>query len=203
MSWGSTGSLGRIAAGVALVALGQLHYAWAQTEARGEDSPPSKPAQGSPLTAETPQRYKTQSVAAPEAPAPLPPLPTDPVSRQLTARVEGRWTALIHRDFAKVYQYETPHYRADVTLEQFRNTFGAAAQWHVAKVIGIHYDRPDFATVQVEIDYSFVAPWRDTPIRAKAVEKEGWQKVGGRWWHKPTQSKFATPAGGTSGQQQP
>jgi uncharacterized protein YchJ len=133
----------------------------------------------------------------------LPPLPADPVSKQLTARVEGRWTALIHRDFAKVYQYEIPEYRARVSLDEFLNNFGTAAQWHVAKVIGIHYDRPEFATVQVEIDYSFVAPWRDTPIRAKAVEKEDWQKVEGHWWHKPTRSKFATPAGGTSGQQQP
>jgi len=203
MCWGSIGSVGRIAAGVGLVALAHVTHAWAQDQSGGKDSPPSKPVQRSPLSAAPPQRYETQSVGAPEAAAPLPPLPNDPGSKQLTARVEERWTALIHRDFAKVYQYETPKYRAHVTRDQFRNTFGSAAQWHVAKVTGIHYDRPDFATVEVMLDYSFDAPWRNTPVRAKAVEKEGWERIDGQWWHKPTRSKFAMPAGGTSGQQRP
>jgi hypothetical protein len=121
----------------------------------------------------------------------------------LTARVDARWAALIKRDFAKVYQYETPKYRSRVTPEAFRNSFGPAVQWHVAKVVTIDYDRADLATVGVMLDSSFVVPWRDTPVRAKALEKEDWEKVEGHWWHKPRRSKLAKPAGATSGQQRP
>jgi hypothetical protein len=70
-------------------------------------------------------------------------------------------------------------------------------------VITLQYDRPDLATVGVLIDHSLVVPWRDTPVRSKAVVKEGWEKIDGQWWHKPTQSKLGMPAEATSGQHKP
>jgi hypothetical protein len=70
-------------------------------------------------------------------------------------------------------------------------------------VISLKYDRPDFATVGVLIDHSLLVPWMDAPVRRKAVVKEGWEKIDGRWCHKPTQSKLSMPAEATSGQQKP
>jgi hypothetical protein len=43
----------------------------------------------------------------------------------------------------------------------------------------------------------------DAPVRSTAVVKEGWEKIDGQWWHKPTQSKLRMPAEATSDQQKP
>jgi hypothetical protein len=53
------------------------------------------------------------------------------------------------------------------------------------------------------IDHSVFVPWTDNPVRSKAVVKEGWEKIDGQWWHKPTQPKLSMPAEATSGQQEP
>ena len=208
MVWGTPRVARRYAAAAAvLFALGNVPLASAQTQSRADPAAADASAQQNAPAAsatETPRTSKTQSrYGAPDKPVQLPPLPDDPASKQLIGRVEARWKALIDGQFDKVYEFEPPKYRSENTPDQFRKTFGSAVQWHVARVVTLHYDRPDFATVGVLIDHSLFVPWSDTPVRSKAVVKEGWEKVDGQWWHKPTQSKLGMPAEATSGQQNP
>jgi len=101
----------------------------------------------------------------------------------LRERVEGRWQALIARDFRAAYDFETPSYRAMNPFEKFHGRFGGAVIWHVVRVVEVRYDDPTVARVKVAVDYSAPTSWGDQAAKATTHISETWLKRDGQWWH--------------------
>lgn len=120
-------------------------------------------------------------------------LPADPESLELKERVEGRWQALIDRDFAAAYEYESPEFRKSYSPEKYMNQFGPQVRWHMATVRRISYDQRGTAEVLVEIDHDFFLPSGDRPVRSKAYFRESWVYIDGHWWRNATQKEFELP----------
>jgi hypothetical protein len=107
----------------------------------------------------------------------------DAKDRALEARVEERWAAVIKRDFAKAYGFETPDYKKKNSARQYAGKFGDAVDWHKATVKTIRYDRPNEADVVVSLDYSFELP-RGEPARTTGDIHDRWVLVDGQWWRR-------------------
>lgn len=102
---------------------------------------------------------------------------------QLAKRVKARWAALSKGDFAEAYRYETPGYRATVTLRQFRSQFGSAVHWRGAEVQHLDVSETgDRAVVQVLLEYEAPTPVGDTYVNRRPL-KERWIASEGDWWH--------------------
>jgi len=103
--------------------------------------------------------------------------------RQLSERVRKRWEALVKRDFATAYTYETPEYRKENSVQRFGAQFGSLVRWHMATVKEVRYDREDEATVKIMLDYSFDLPTDET-ARTTSVIREQWVRIDDSWWHR-------------------
>lgn len=81
----------------------------------------------------------------------------DSVSREdkLSVRVQNRWNALIARDFAKAYEFNSPGYKGLHTLEQFKGGFGGQVIWTDADVARLEA-KGDAAKVVVMVKYKAV-----------------------------------------------
>lgn len=101
----------------------------------------------------------------------------------LRDRVEGRWQALIARDFRSAYDFETPSYRAMNPFEKFHGRFGGAVIWHVVRIVEVRYDDPTVARVKVAVEYSAPTSWGDQAAKATTHISETWLKRDGQWWH--------------------
>ena len=99
----------------------------------------------------------------------------------LRDRVQERWNAVIKRDFAKAYAFETPEYRKTNTAEQYAAQFGVMVKWHMATVKEVRYDRATEAEVVIILDYSFPLG-SDETARTSGEYKERWVFVGDQWW---------------------
>jgi len=110
---------------------------------------------------------------------------------RLRERVEQRWNALIKRDFAAAYTYETPAYREENSPERFAAQFGARVSWHMATVKQLRYDRGDEATAAIALNYSFDLP-TDEVAQTTSRIREQWVRVDNEWWHRDNRS----PLGG-------
>jgi hypothetical protein len=102
---------------------------------------------------------------------------------RLRDRVEQRWHALIKRDFAAAYAYETPAYREENSLERFAAQFGTRVSWHIATVKQLRYDRADEATAAIALNYSFDLP-TDEVAQTTSRIREQWVRVDNEWWHR-------------------
>jgi len=118
--------------------------------------------------------------------------PTKDQEEQLKQRVAARWAAVIKRQFATAYEYETPDYRKAHSAQQYAGKFGSGIDWHVATVKRIRYDRLDEADVVITIDYSFDLPGGDQPARTTGDVHERWVLDDGQWWRRDIQQ----PLGG-------
>ncbi len=79
-----------------------------------------------------------------------------PKERAIADRAEARWQALARRDFSAAYQFTLPSYRQTHSEEQYRQHFGNAANWRVAKVHGIRYTSPTVAQLRIGLTVEIV-----------------------------------------------
>ncbi len=103
--------------------------------------------------------------------------------RRLRERVNQRWQALIARDFAKAYEYETPEYRKTHTAKQYAGQFGGMVDWKVATVKEVRYDHDDEVEVVVTVGVSFPLNVGDSTAHATVDVREKWVASAGQWWH--------------------
>jgi len=114
---------------------------------------------------------------------PTAPLPDDPRSQALVARVQALWAAKIKRDFAAVYEFETPEYRAQFSAEAFAKRFGGGVNWRGIEVIELRYDDERNATVGILLDYTHLHPFTDQEVRNQSLLREHWTEVSDQWYH--------------------
>lgn len=105
---------------------------------------------------------------------------------QLKERIEGRWAALIKRDFSEAYKYESPGYRALYSVEQFRGVFGGQVGWLSARIAKLTI-KDASAEAVVSVQYHAMVPFN--PDSGSSVTKgetaldEKWIQDGGVWYH--------------------
>ncbi len=98
-------------------------------------------------------------------------------------RAEARWNNIIARDFAAAYAYETPAYRATVSLDQHLSRFGSAMRWY-----GITVDQVtmapsgDRADVLITLQYESEVPLAGQPVHGILSLTEHWILTQGNWW---------------------
>lgn len=112
-----------------------------------------------------------------------PQVPDDPRSQALVERVKAMWAAKIKRDFAAVYEFETPDYRARFTAEASARRFGGGVNWRGVEVIDIRHDDEKNATVGILLDYSHLQPFTDGEVRTQSFLREQWTEVSDQWYH--------------------
>ena len=102
---------------------------------------------------------------------------------QVRQRAQQRWAALVARDFAAAYAYETPGYRSTVSPEQFQSRFGAAVRWRGATVEAVAIDAAgDRAEVTIQLDYEAPDALGGLYTNRKAM-RERWIASEGTWWY--------------------
>jgi hypothetical protein len=119
--------------------------------------------------------------ASPESTEPA--VPDDSATRELLERVQARWDLKIQRDFAALYGFETPEYRAEHNAEAFARRFGAFSQWHGIDVIRVERPSDGNAVVDVLLDHTFASPLDDSHFRTKTLVREQWKQSDGQWYH--------------------
>jgi hypothetical protein len=101
-------------------------------------------------------------------------------------RAQARWDALLSGDYAGAYAYLTPGTRSSITEIEYTVAF---------KMRRVHYDSARFmgeecdentCTVRMDMGYTLAGALRGVPeFKGKAVVKEKWVRVDGKWWFLP------------------
>lgn len=104
------------------------------------------------------------------------------VERQLAARVQARWDALIAGDYESAYGFETPAYRSVFSIQQYRGRIGDAVTWKSARVLSSKYDEIHMASVSVAVEYEAVVSLAGN-VRSVRVMAEKWLYSDGAWWY--------------------
>jgi hypothetical protein len=105
---------------------------------------------------------------------------------QLKERIEGRWAALIKRDFTAAYKYQSPGYRELYSVEQFRGVYGSQVGWLSARIAKLTI-KDASAEAVVSVQYHAMVPFN--PDSGSSVTKgetaldEKWIQDGGVWYH--------------------
>lgn len=102
--------------------------------------------------------------------------------QQVRERATQRWQALINGEFSRAYTYNTPGFRAVVTLDGYRNRFGGAVTWLAAEVIRVNCPEAKKCEAFLRIDF------KPTLSRQKAANlsthvDETWLFEDGQWWY--------------------
>ncbi|MEZ5582920.1 MAG: hypothetical protein R3F37_09255 [Candidatus Competibacteraceae bacterium] len=111
------------------------------------------------------------------------------LEQALEERVSARWAALIKRDFAVAYEFQTPAYREVYSIEAFNQQFGAAAKWTQATVEKITMQTSSeesnllTADVVVNIHYTVPFPSAENPTQTSGFVNERWLRKEGQWWY--------------------
>jgi len=133
--------------------------------------------------------------------APLPTAVPEPVTngcpkaeqqgleRRLKERAQARWDAVIGRDFAKAYAFETPEFRKQHTSVDYASHFGQMVDWHVVQIGNIRYNDCRDAIVRVIVDASF--PLGSGEARTKVGIDDHWVYDGREWWRLDTDSPLS------------
>lgn len=145
-----------------------------------------------------PQDHQVEDTSAAANDSPARELTPEQMAKEklLRDRVQERWNAVIKRDFASAYAFETPEYRKAHTAEQYAGGFGPMIRWHMATVKEVRYDRANESEVVVTLDYSFPLGSGDNAVRASGDYKERWVLVEDQWWRQnvPQPLGAATPS---------
>jgi len=96
-------------------------------------------------------------------------------------RASERWQALVAGEFSRAYAYNTPSFRAVVSLDSYRNRFGAAIVWLGAEVVGVDCPQTDKCTAHLRIDYKPLLSKKIGDKMSTYVD-ETWLSEGGQWW---------------------
>ena len=104
----------------------------------------------------------------------------------LQQRVEQRWQALVHRDYEKAWEYNSPNYRAIFSKQLYAQKFSYAVEWELTSVEIVNYDG-DAAVASVVVRV-MSKPTKQTSaasvaLGATPVElRERWIFTEGQWW---------------------
>lgn len=116
---------------------------------------------------------------------------------RLRERVEGRWDALVERDFLKAYEFMSPSYRKLYSAEHYTSGFGSVVSWRSAEVLKVDIDGGSANTV-VEVLYQLAIPEGAGATLGSEIGSiskdfnEFWIWSQGEWW-------FVDPDGGSVG----
>ena len=94
-------------------------------------------------------------------------------------RALERWNALIQKDWAKAYSFQTPNYRKTYSQEDFRNSFGQAVKWEEIKLLSTATPSESIADVKLELTVLYY----DGNMKIPNAFTERWQLIDGAWWN--------------------
>ncbi|MBK5971215.1 MULTISPECIES: hypothetical protein [Thiorhodovibrio] len=114
---------------------------------------------------------------------PEPNLPQDEQSVALIKAFKERWDALIARDFAAAWAYETPEFRETVTASEFSGQIGPHVTWYGVEPIQIEQIDDDTVEIGFLVDHEITYFDEIRPIRFERYLTERWVHEKGGWWH--------------------
>ena len=96
-------------------------------------------------------------------------------------RALARWNALIEKDWAKAYAFESPNYRKNYSKREFINSFGQAVTWVAIKHLSTHPINPTLTTIKLELTFNYDMGRELIKIPSRIEER--WQLIDNKWWH--------------------
>ena len=105
----------------------------------------------------------------------------------LEQRDRDRWQAVIDRDFAAAWEYESPNYRSVFAKSMYKHQFSYGVEWELTGVEVVHYDAP--AAVSSVVARVMTKSTKPTSAASKAIGakplsiREKWILIDGEWWH--------------------
>jgi hypothetical protein len=101
---------------------------------------------------------------------------------QVARRAQARWDALVKRDFDAAYAYIQPAYRAVVSIEDYKKTFGAAGQWKSAQIQQVTC-QAERCAARIRLTTATLLPQFAQRIPETTTHfDETWVRDEGRWW---------------------
>lgn len=102
----------------------------------------------------------------------------------LEQRVTARWDALIRKDFATAYSFNTPAYRSLFSLDAFRRNFAVGkVVWRRIEVLDVDFKDDDAAKVGINIHFVYYQAPAGKDIEMTTYAQEPWVQVDGQWWY--------------------
>lgn len=102
----------------------------------------------------------------------------------LKKRVAARWEALIRRDFAAAYEFNSPAYRKAFSLNDFKMKFGdGKVAWKRVDVVAAELKGDDTATVDIKIHITYANPHSQKPVDMATSYQESWVYTDDQWWY--------------------
>ena len=100
-------------------------------------------------------------------------------------RVEGRWNALIEKNFKSAYTYTSESYRDMITEEDYTKSMNRKIIWKSAEITRTRCNE-DVCKVHLTLKYH-VLPQFGLPRGADSMENtvENWLRKGSEWWYLP------------------
>lgn len=141
-----------------------------------------------PVAVAAPEAVSAPASAASEA-APVqndyqfPPL--TPEAEAVRQRAQERWDALLANDFERAWTYLEPAVREGIKQRDYKNRFGAAAEWVSVEARNVKCITARCA-VLVRMTTRVAMP---TPTKSATMEitnhfEEEWVQEEGQWWHR-------------------
>jgi hypothetical protein len=109
-----------------------------------------------------------------------------PPEKAAGERAVERWQALIGGDFDKAYRFLSPGYRATVSAETYKRTFGHALHWEgvTLKSVGCREEACE-VVLSLRYQYSSKVAGPMAKMERERVLHEKWVRERGRWWYLP------------------
>lgn len=108
-------------------------------------------------------------------------LNNSPPEERVKQRSTERWQAVMANDYAKVYSFAMPSYRALVSQDTFRSRQGVAVQRVSAKVFSVNCPEASKCTARVEVGVKPPLGKRFGTVITATVD-ESWVFEDGQWW---------------------
>ena len=96
-------------------------------------------------------------------------------------RAEERWNSLINKDWGKAYLYESPSYRKNYTIDNFKGGFGGAVTWKSVKIISNTKVNEKLTDIKVQLTFTFTEGGAKMEIPSMFDER--WILSDGQWFH--------------------
>ncbi|MCK5855750.1 MAG: hypothetical protein KAG34_01225 [Cocleimonas sp.] len=96
-------------------------------------------------------------------------------------RAVARWNALIDRDWATAYSYESPNYRKNYSKRDFIGSFGQAVTWVSIKHRSTTAITETLADVRLELLSTYDMGKDLVKIPSNTTER--WKLIDDKWWH--------------------
>ncbi|MCK5896398.1 MAG: hypothetical protein KAG20_06305 [Cocleimonas sp.] len=108
---------------------------------------------------------------------------TTEITKTLSAgeRAVSRWNALIEKNWATAYAYESPNYRKNYTQREFMNSFGQAVTWVAIKHLTTTPINPTLVDIQLELQFNYDMGGNLMKVPSNITER--WQLINKEWWH--------------------